>query len=223
MKRKMYLSHAFGQLLIGSLAMFGCHANGEVLAFSNKASFLASTGATSATGPLPNIGLISGGAGAAQWVGNVKFSIAAPSTELYIGAGTAPACSGGVIHCDWTLRLPDADIAISGTENLNAQLAAPIFAVGFDFVKPMSDPAYAAPGPSTFTVTLKLSGTVVDEFTFYTPSTNYPADTADFVGLWSSAPFDRVEIRERTGGINDEYFGQFYTGILPFRCCGCSK
>ena len=91
MKRKTYVSHVVGQVLIGSLVLFRCHTNAEVLAFSNKASFLSSTGATSATGPLPNIGLIPGGVGAAQWVGNVKFSIEAPSTELYIGVGPAPA------------------------------------------------------------------------------------------------------------------------------------
>ena len=44
---------------------------------------------------------------------------------------------------------------------------------------------------------------------------NAPNDTAAFAGVWSDAAFDRVEIRETTGAIENEFFGQFYTGTTP--------
>lgn len=186
--------------------------------FSDKATFLAATGATSATGPLPNIGLIAGGAGASQTVGNVTFTIAAPSTELHIGtANLGPGC-GGVVNCDWTLRLAGADIAISGVENLNAavSLGGPVYSMGFDFVNPVLDPNVGAPATdSIFTVTLKDGATLVTSFSFGTPSALWPGDAATFVGFWGGALFDRMEIRETVGTHDNEFFGQFYTGTTP--------
>jgi hypothetical protein len=191
--------------------LFGFSRTGraDVIIFSNKAEFLTATGATSATGPLPNLGLVPGGETAMQTVGTVTFSISPPSTQLFIGALGNPLVVGG----DWTTRLPGADIAISGLENLNAALTAPVFSLGFDFVEPENDPNIFAPFiDSTFEVTLLMGSTVVDSFTF-----NAPNDTAAFVGVWSNHAFDRAEIRETVGGIENEFFGQFYTGTNPLQ------
>jgi hypothetical protein len=169
--------------------------------FSEKTDFLATTGAISATGQLPDLGGIPGDAAASQTVGTVTFTISPPSRDFYIG----------LIGGDWTTRLPGPDIAISDVENLNADFPAPIYACGFDFVKPWNDPnVNTTPGPSTFTVTLKNAGIEVGRFTF-TP----PYDQALFYGAWSDAAFNRVEIRETIGGIDNEFWNQFYTGTTP--------
>jgi hypothetical protein len=140
-------------------------------------------------------------------VGSVTFSITPPSSQLYIGT----LGISNVINNDWTLGLPGPDIAISDVENLNMGLSSPVYALGFDFVEPEKDPNLNAPFvDSTFTVTLKNNVVTVDSFTF-----NRPSDIAAFVGIWGDTAFDRVEIRETTGGIENEFFGQVYTGTTP--------
>ncbi|HYL65701.1 MAG TPA: hypothetical protein VEU72_00955 [Nitrosopumilaceae archaeon] len=187
-------------------------ANPTISTFNDKTTFLTATGATPATGPLPDLGRIPGGAAASQTVGSATFSIAAPSSELFIGTSGV----GGITNNDWTLRLPGPDIAISDVENLNIDLASPVFSLGFDFVKPQTDPNINAPfGPSVFTITLKNGATFVDSFTVTSPSAAFPTDSADFVGVSSDTAFNRVEIRETTGGIDNEFFGQVYTGTTP--------
>lgn len=60
---------------------------------------------------------------------------------------------------------------------------------------------------SVFTVELLLNTTLVGSFSF-----NSPNDTAAFNGVWSDSAFNKVEIQETTGGIENEFFGQFYIG-----------
>lgn len=118
---------------------------------------------------------------------------------------------------DWTSLLPGNEIAINHVENLNVVFDAPVFSAGFDFAEPASESATspyanntAYPyADSTFTVTLKSGGTVVSAFSFSAPD-----EVASFVGVWSDTAFDRMEIRETTGGIEDDYFGQFYSGAV---------
>jgi hypothetical protein len=173
-----------------------------LLIFNDRSTFLAATGASSATGPLPDVGFVPG----AFTVGTVTFSITAPSSALFIG-------TGGAFPGDWTTALPGADIAISDVENLNADLAAPVYSLGFDFNEPSlggqaTNTCFVAVcTDSTFLVTLLSGGSVVGSFTY-----NAPDDVAAFVGVWSTVAFDRVEIRDLTATIDDEYWGQFYTG-----------
>ena len=107
-------------------------ASAAITVFNDKTTFLIDTGATSATGPLPNLGLIPGDAAASQTVGTVTFTITPPSSELYIGAAGVTPVPG----LDWTTINPGPDIAISDIENLNVDLSSPVFSLGFDFVEP---------------------------------------------------------------------------------------
>jgi hypothetical protein len=138
----------------------------------------------------------------------VTFSSVAPSGTLFIGAAGVGAVPGG----DWYVPLDGFEIAISGSENLDVVLAGPVYSFGFVFVELNSDmPSWGGtPVDSTFTVTLRNGATFADSFTF-----NAPDDLDSFVGAWSDTAFDRVEIRETTGGIDDEYFGEFFTGTTP--------
>ena len=181
--------------------------NALITTFDDKPTFLATTGATSATGPLPDLGLIPGGGGAVQTVGQATFSITPPSSQLYIGT----AGQVGIVNNDWTLRLAGPDIAISDIENLNVDLSNPVFSFGIDFTEPEFDPNVgAAFVESTFTVTLLNGAVIVDSF-----SASRPNDSAEFLGVWSDSIFDRVEIRETTGGLENEFFGEVFTGTTP--------
>jgi hypothetical protein len=185
----------------------------DSMVFSDRATFLAATAATDATGPLPVLPAI--GPGFSHTVGTVTLSTATSSIAqtLHIGG-------------DYTARFPGNDIAVSGVEHVNAQFAGPVYAAGFDFVEPETDPNVNAPFvDSTFQVTLLLGGVPLAgaAFTF-----NAPNDTAWFVGVWSDAAFDRIEVRELDNPSTDlnqyenEFFGRFYSGTTALPSSGAA-
>jgi len=194
-------------LLLGFFLVFSLveipNASAVITVFNDKTTFLTNTGSTSATGSLPDLGLIAGGAAATQTLGSVTFTITTPSSELYVGAAGV-----GIPGNDWTTINPGPDIAISDIENLNADLASPVIALGFDVIEPTTGIGCVSTTcvDSTFSVTLKNGPTTVGSFQF-----NAPDDVLAFVGVSSTLPFDRVEIRDITANIDDEYFGEFYT------------
>lgn len=194
------------RLLLGLVVgLIPSWANAAFVTFDDQASFLAATGA-SATAPYENIGEVPGGVDGTWTFGAVTFSIVSPSVNLHFGRGPELG--------DWSAVLPGVDIAIGGAENLDAAFASPVYSAGFDFIEIENGPqlnAGAGQGfvDSTFSVTLKSGSAARGTFTF-----NAPSDVASFVGVWSDAPFDRLEIRETVGAAENEFFGQFYSGTL---------
>ena len=160
--------------------------------FNNRIAFLTATGATNATGPLPNLGLVDGG----PTVGRVTFSLAPGGNTLSIGGAF-----------DWYPGLPGNDIAL-GYENLQVSFASPVTAMGFLFVEPNQtvQPVGGIPADSPYLVTLFNGEVQVGSFSF-----NAPDDQIAFVGVSSSTPFTRATIIDSTGNADDEYFGEFYT------------
>ena len=144
-------------------------------------------------------------------VGSVTFSPATPPSDdnsLAIGALGVDGVN------DWYPPTPGNDIVL-GFESLQVQVVDSIFALGFDFVEPAAtvQPWGGTPVDSTYEVTLFLGTTEVGHFTF-----NAPDDELAFVGVWSDTAFDRVTITDATGDSDDEYFGEFYTGVDALPC-----
>jgi hypothetical protein len=165
-------------------------AHADLAVFGDKASFLGATGATQATQPYP----------ANPWPEPAVGAISSGSVTL--------TASPGIYVGDYSVRLPYDVISINDREHLDVAFNAPVYAMGFDFVEPEFDPwVNASFVDSTFTVTLSQGASVVGSFQF-----NAPNDTAAFVGVWSTAAFDRASIRETTGDIENEMYGQFYSG-----------
>ena len=54
---------------------------------------------------------------------------------------------------------------------------------------------------------LDSAGGSIDSFTFKAPN-----DVAAFIGVSSTTPFNTVQVREFVCGLENEYFGHFYTG-----------
>jgi hypothetical protein len=173
-----------------------------VVTFGDKAAFLSSTGATSATGPLPSIQFTQF---APTTVGSVTFF---STNGLFFGAEFES-------EVDWTTLLPGNEIAINSFENMDVSFAAPVFSYGFDFVEPQfCCPNINAPFvDSTFNLALFSDTTPVGTFTF---NFNAPNDVAAFIGVWTDMPFNNVQIREIVGGIDNEFFGEVYTGVRRF-------
>ena len=167
--------------------------------YDNKIPFVAATSATSATGSFPNLDVVWSGT---TTIGSVTFS-GVGGWLFYVG----------LANSDWTTLLPGNEIAINGAENLDVGFASPVYSAGFEFTEPLWDAnspyVGTTPNDSPFIVTLKLGTTLISSFGF-----NAPDNVASFVGVWSDTAFDRIEIREVTPAVDDEYFGEFYTGSV---------
>jgi hypothetical protein len=179
--------------VIAVLMTVGCALGSDGYAatvYLDKTSFLADSGAT-ASGPLPLTG------------GTVS--------SLVVGDLTLTSPSPGFATGEFSVRLPGNVISVNALEHLNADLASAARSFGFDFHEPEFDPnLFDTFVDSTFLVTLLNSGTPVDSFNF-----NVANDSAAFVGVISNSAFDRVEIREIVGASENEFFGQFYVGLVP--------
>jgi PEP-CTERM motif len=167
-----------------------------LITYSNKASFLADTGATSATGALPSLSGV---------------------TSTTVGSVTFTTLSGALFFLEWSTLLPGNELAISDVESFKISVPSPIYALGFDFVEPNVDNV-ALDGcneichDSTFMVTLLLGGVAIPGATF---DYNAPDATAAFVGVWTDFAFDGAQIIDSTATIDNEFWGEFYTGTEP--------
>lgn len=188
------------------------------LVFSDRATFLSATGATNATGPLPDLGLVSSaGSQTPTTLGSLTFDIAPGGDNLAIGGLGVPGLPTG----DWYPDYPGNEMAM-GFENLSVVAEAPVYSIGFVIYEPNATmpPWGGTPQDSTFEVTLFLAGAPVSTFTF-----NVEDDIEAFVGVWASFPFDAVTIVDITPSFfidDDEFFGEFFTGTtaLPPSCPG---
>src|SRR5262249_12793389 len=143
--------------------------------FDDKAAFLAATSASSATGPIPNVGESSDSA----TVGSITFTLGgAGATLLYIGATGTPG------DPDWYPARPGNEIAIAGNENFVAQTAAPVYSFGFEIVEPHAS-AGGFPVNSVYQITLFSGATQVGQFTYAPPN-----DVLTFIGVWSDTAFN---------------------------------
>ena len=179
------------------LLVTGVYAQATLHTYTDKAAFLAATGAASATGPIPNLGQVDSAA-----VGALSFRPTSVDDTLYIGA------FGSVAAPDWYPAAAGNEIAMTA-EHLTVNAAVPVYSLGFEFIEPKNtaQPWGGTPANSTYKVMLFHGPTAVGEFLF-----NAPDDVVAFVGVHSSQTFDRVVIFDTTGNPDDEYFGQFYTG-----------
>ena len=139
-------------------------------------------------------------------MGSVSFTSRSGGV-LWIGGNGV-----GLVDDDWTPILPGHDMAQSGAENIDVDFAAPVLAAGFDFVEPEFGGENAGGfAESIFAISLFDGLTPVGQSFEFEP----PNDVALFIGLSSDAPFDRLEFRELVGGIDNEFWGQWYSAPAP--------
>jgi hypothetical protein len=189
-------------LLLPAVALVAIATPSEavLITYSSKGAFLTDTGATSATGALPN----AGGVGLGPYT---------------IGSVTYTSLSGGLNFGGqvWSTLIPGEELAISGVESFEMDLALPVFSMGFDFHEPspssvLTDGCNAPCFDSTFQVTLLSGGVAIPGATFFF---NAPDATLAFVGVWTDFAFDGARIVDATNTIDNEFFGEVYTGNDP--------
>lgn len=210
-KRRIWFL-ALVSVIGNSLCLAPPSSQASLMTFTNEATFLAATSAT-AEPAIPNSGLVP----TPQTLGNLTFNLGPEATALFFGtSGQSPPAPG-----DWSSLIPGNDIAVSGVENLNIDLAVRMVAFGFQIHEPaannqrVTDGCFVAPDPctdSTFQVSLFDGATLLGAPTF-----NAPDDVLSFFGVFTDASmaFNRIEILETNNTIDDEFFGQFYTRRLP--------
>ncbi len=182
--------------------------------YYDKATFLAHTAATSATGPLPDAGTVldvSTNPLGTYPLGSLVFSLAPGSDNISVGATGTPAAP------DWCPLTPGNDMAF-GWERVQVSMSAPVYSFGFDTVEPDATmpPWGGTPEESTYEFLLFNGANFVGRVEF--DGTSIPNDVETFIGVWGDQPFDRVIINDVTGSDDDEFLGEFYTGDTPYGC-----
>ncbi|NNU15947.1 hypothetical protein HK107_06375 [Parvularcula sp. ZS-1/3] len=150
-------------------------------------------GFESASGPIP----ILAGSFSSRVVGDVTISAVPPSSLNF--------------RQDWTTRISGNQFAINNVESFDLTFSGLVRGFGFDFVEAENDPLVnGAFVDSIFEITL-CDGTDC----FDSVMLDAANDTGLFVFVTSSRAFDSVEIRETTGNIGNEFFGEIYTQAVP--------
>jgi len=173
------------------------HGNAATVTFDERGTFLAATSA-SAAGPIPaGPGL----RGESSFTFNHLTFTSHAASSFFIDSNEP----------DFGIRIPGFDLVVNDVESFNIDFSTPVFSLGFDFHEPENDPnVNGSFVDSQFEITLLSGLSVVDSFTFTRPN-----DSLEFVGVWTSDSFDRIELRETTGGLENEFFGNFATGVTP--------
>ena len=181
-------------ILIGLASLCSAGSNASIMTYSDRTAFVLATGATG-IGAIPDTV-----PGAGFSLGGLNFS-------------PEPGSSFNSSR-NWSTLISEAfDLALNDVESFNIDSVAPLYSFGFDFHEPTTqsptspDTCNAPCFDSDFSVTLKNGAVLVDSFMF-----NAPNDVLAFVGVTSTSPFDRIEIRDVTNTIDNEFFGNFLTG-----------
>jgi hypothetical protein len=164
--------------------------------FTDQIVFVTATGATNATGPLPNLGWIPSGL---VDLGSIHVFSPDSSGAFFVGTANVPA-----LGTDLYGPLPGNDMAF-GHEDFTVYVDTPIHALGFEMVEPNATmPEFGgAPVNSVFEVLLYDGEILIGSFLF-----DAPDDELSFFGVWSHEAFTEARIVDTTGNTDDEYFGR---------------
>jgi hypothetical protein len=184
---------------------------GIINTYTDEATFIGATGASSITGVIPNLGNVGTGPNV---VGDV--TIDSLSGNLFLGTS---GVGGDFETFGWSTLIPGNDIAISGVESfeVTVNLADNVSAFGLVIHEPTSNEPLTPDAcnfptcpDSTFDLTLFLGAAMVDTISF-----NPANDVLTFFGVDSDMAFNRVTIVENTGNADNEYFGEFFAAKVP--------
>lgn len=228
----------------------GCHPRlPQVLSFRSVTEFIETTGARSAGNwphtPLPMLpGFFRG---TTEPVGESGLTLRRGFLSfLVVGAtGEDPRFEAGdtffrgerIAAADSAALklLPGGWLGLTGTESFNVCTGCPVHAFGFEIVEPTQEfDKWALGTPeehleqshsdkwtkfmdSTFTITLYNGSSRVGDPLIFNPEDG----RLDFWGIHSPKAFTRVEIRETSGGAENELFGRFF--VSDPCCCACGE
>lgn len=112
---------------------------------------------------------------------------------------------------------PNPYVVISDVENFNLGInfSSAVSAFGMDVYEPTSSELFNGCNAVCYDSTFEIKflsggsgGTVLDTISF---APGPDDDALSFIGFSSTSLFDRIEVRETVGGIDNEMFGNFVT------------
>lgn len=184
-----------------------------LVTYNDLSNFQSATGAT-AEPAVPDDGKVINGSGT-RTLGNLEFSLGGGGTSALF-FGTDGVKTG---FNDWSSKLSGNAIALSGPENMTLTIdsSGPLRALGFEIHEPTEnnglqiDSCNAPCEDTTFEIEL-FDGTGSIGMTTFNPADG----TADFFGVsLTSGGFTQLDITDRTGGIDNEFFGRVYSAEVP--------
>ena len=124
-------------VLVGALVLTSALASpaqaDDVRLYFDKAKFIADTGASSATGPLPDVGIILDAdvdpPVSSYTLGSITLGLTLGSDNVFMGTGGIPGFP------DWYPGTPGHDLAF-GWERFQVSTTGPVYSFGFDIVEP---------------------------------------------------------------------------------------
>ena len=185
-----------GTILGLALGLLSPIADAAVVEYSDQSSFISDTSANLQS--VPNVGGIS----AVTTTGGLLTVALASAGGIYTGT------SSGFNVVNF--------VGKSGTEDFNIAVnSAAIYAFGLTVYESTSTAVTGCNWnpcvDSTFTFRLFSGANLLGAYTI-TPDDN----VYDFYGYWSSAPITKIEIRDVTANVDNEFFGRFYTGATAY-------
>lgn len=163
----------------------------------DRAGFVANTGAAS-IGNLPSTGAV-----ASRTVGGVTFTT--DSGSLWFG--------------DFSTRVPNNEMIVSGAENFHMTIPGGVYSLGLDIFEPTFTDASGcntACVNTNFTIQVFAGATSLGLFPYNAPDDNGTGPVVlGFFGVHSDVLFDRVVVRDVTGNSDNEMFANVLTGTLP--------
>lgn len=178
--------------LAGWIVAGSFRAGASVQVWTDQAAFLAATGATNASGEIPDLGRLD-----AAWAGpGITVSRLPRASALYLGGeGRSDSPLGGPA------------ISVEGFTDLRVESGMPVYGLGFEFAE--AGPGGSGDGgnfvDSVFEATLWSGTQRVGRVQF-----NVTNDVKAFLGLASSRAFDRLELLEIEGSTDREWLGQIH-------------
>ena len=189
---------AGASLLVAGL-LCSTAASAAVVVYTSKSTFLADTGASSATGAIPTSAIFHAGAFA---LGSVTIS-----APRWLTLDATSTIAGGEIG----VSQGAGDVGGVVNDGIDAGFAGAVDAAGFDFYEPV-EPSSAGCNTtcvnSSYVVRVMNGSTVLDEVEL-----THARGTLQFFGLTSSVAFTGLQIRETVGTDDNEFYGQFYTRV----------
>jgi hypothetical protein len=174
-----------------SYVVFGPSPTPRPLFFTDRDQFFGATQATTATAPYEDLPEL--------------FTTFESGQITFEAFGTARLDFG-----NFSADFPDdndIELGLFEKEDLDITLTEGFtFAMGIDF-----DDRSGGSTPSTFTVTVLAGDNELASFQFETE----PLPDQDYIGVWSAAPFNRLEIRETSAANENEFFGTVSISEIP--------